>query len=704
MNPHTTRLAGMRGPARYLMMLMMTTAMPAAGSAPDDGPLRILCVGDSITQGGDKEAEYTYRLPLQVILRQQGVSFDFIGSRQAGLDPDFSWPEAAGEPFDPDHEGYYGWKTAAVLEKLRGNLPDLPAPDVALIHLGTNDQRSDDYPGQVGKPLSSMIDLLRAKNPGIIILLGHLNFRDGAAADIRPVVEEVARLTDRPESPVRTVRHYLGWRADPERPWPDTFDWAHPNPSGQRKMAEAWVHALRPLLDARAAGAARKDPPPPSFTEAERARFGHGVERFMALLAASGPGRRHTARILIYGQSISEDAWWRLLVAKLEARYPHARIIAENRSLGGFGAKRLVRAVETDLKAFDPDLVLFHVFGSDSDYEDIIRTIRENTTADILLQTDHIGAGHDWQDEPTDPSKITRDNWGAFMNYVHLPQVAETYGCGLLPQRDVWKRYLLAHDLDADALLRDQIHLNPHGNRLMAEIVDAHLVERDDTGIDPFHARGVRTLVIGEDIHPEDDRIELTFEGNRVDLIAGPDGAPGEFTLHLDGRPPSQNRDCFAFSRATPLPGSKWPALTGIVARALPVAETWTLDVRSADGAADGPHTFRLTGSVTGDDGSGSSDRPFVSNSGRVAFDPRGWDVAHAMRLAGVDEVPPEFRIVFDAFPLSPDTIRIAPPPDPGLENAVTAITDLPPGRHVLTVEGPIESLRALRVHNPGYR
>jgi len=34
----------------------------------------------------------------------------------------------------------------------------------------------------------------------------------------------------------------------PDKPQSDTFDWAHPNPQGQMKMAKAWFNALTPFL------------------------------------------------------------------------------------------------------------------------------------------------------------------------------------------------------------------------------------------------------------------------------------------------------------------------------------------------------------------------------------------------------------------------------------------------------------------------
>jgi lysophospholipase L1-like esterase len=36
---------------------------------------------------------------------------------------------------------------------------------------------------------------------------------------------------------------------DPKREGADTFDWAHPNPQGQKKMADRWYEAMKPFLD-----------------------------------------------------------------------------------------------------------------------------------------------------------------------------------------------------------------------------------------------------------------------------------------------------------------------------------------------------------------------------------------------------------------------------------------------------------------------
>jgi lysophospholipase L1-like esterase len=210
----------------------------------------ILPLGDSITQGGRLPEEYTYRWPLHQLLVDAGVRHEFVGSMTAGLVGEFKFPEEyKGQKFDPHHEGHYGWKTAAVRDHLaEWSKSWTHAPDIALIHLGTNDQGSKDFKADIIEPLTDIVRMLREKNPRVVVLLGHLNFNGGAALEIRKEVEELARTLSTPDSPVATVHHYASWSEAPNGPHSDTFDWAHPNPAGQQKMAQAWYNALRPYV------------------------------------------------------------------------------------------------------------------------------------------------------------------------------------------------------------------------------------------------------------------------------------------------------------------------------------------------------------------------------------------------------------------------------------------------------------------------
>lgn len=232
-----------------------------AGSLPADS-IRILPLGDSITQGGRKiRAEYTYRFPLQKMLIDGHYDTQFIGSMNTGLDPDFKWPDINGKSFQMNHEGHYGWKTAAVRDHLADWMKTYPHPaDIVLIHLGTNDQdaaknatdkdqRKKLYQKTITEPLTDIIKMLREKNPNVVVLVGHLNFNGGSALEIRPLVDQMAMEVSNERSPVITVATYQGWHEDPKLPDTDTFDWAHPNPQGQAKLAKAYFDVMKPYLD-----------------------------------------------------------------------------------------------------------------------------------------------------------------------------------------------------------------------------------------------------------------------------------------------------------------------------------------------------------------------------------------------------------------------------------------------------------------------
>ena len=209
--------------------------------------------------------------------------------------------------------------------------------------------------------------------------------------------------------------------------------------------------------------------PLPSFV-GDTNQMGRGVQRVMNLLSSSTPEQKNTVRVLFYGQSITEQNWWREVAEDLRRRFPNAHLIIENRAIGGHSSQLLVKTAEADLYPFYPDLLIFHVYGSHIEYENIIRQVRERTTAEIVIQTDHVTKDAALTEE-TDPTKLSTKNWDAFMNHSFLPQMAKKYGVELADQRTAWKRYLQDNNLTAASLLKDGVHLNDQGCFVMAELV-----------------------------------------------------------------------------------------------------------------------------------------------------------------------------------------------------------------------------------------
>lgn len=93
---------------------------------------------------------------------------------------------------------------------------------------------------------------------------------------------------------------------------------------------------------------------------------GRFIQRTMHLLASSTPEKKNTVKILVYGQSISEQDWWLEVKRDIINRFPNAHIIMENKARG-FSSSILVKTVEMDVNSFYPDLVFFHVYGDQND-------------------------------------------------------------------------------------------------------------------------------------------------------------------------------------------------------------------------------------------------------------------------------------------------------------------------------------------------
>ena len=444
---------------------------------------------------------------------------------------------------------------------------------------------------------------------------------------------------------------------------------------------------------------------PAPKTLGDPASYGRNLQRTMRLLAESTPTQRNTVRVLFYGQSITEQGWWKIVADDLRARFPHANLVIENRALGGFASQMLARTAETDLYPFQPDLLIFHVYGAHDKYEDIIRRTRERTCAEILIQTDHATKPADLTEE-TEPAKvpIQSGKWDSFFNYNFLPSIARKYGAELCDQRTLWKRYLTDHALEPKALLKDNVHLNAHGEFLMAEIVKAHL--RRDPSFDPAPAEAsVKTLVMGKDVRFENGKLRLEFAGNRVDVVCKPGNAAPAAVI-IDGRKPSEFPELYAYTSAVTKPEGKWPVKWPVIA---PIGsekplliEDWTLEVKRADPANEKLFTFTLTGSKTGPDGEGRSDAKFVSKSGRVVIAPEDWNAAYALALAGIKPVPASFTVKWSVVPRFVDAFTSPGVKDAAVETTVTLAQDLANTKHTLEITGSAETpIAALRVYRP---
>src|SRR5690606_33844955 len=109
---------------------------------------------------------------------------DFVGTRRGvtsnGGDCSPAQSVTNGTPpnpeFDLDHQAYWGWCTEMVTAALPAQLLSLATagrtPDIALVHLGTNDiTQQSETASTVRGELGALIAALRNANSGIRILL-----------------------------------------------------------------------------------------------------------------------------------------------------------------------------------------------------------------------------------------------------------------------------------------------------------------------------------------------------------------------------------------------------------------------------------------------------------------------------------------------------------------------------------------------------
>jgi lysophospholipase L1-like esterase len=234
-------------------------------------PVRILPLGDSITQGGDGFASFRYLLWSKLRLGGpggRGYDVDFVGTftnvyhGDVPGNPDTNYYPDYYTSFDRDHDGFWAWRTDQV-RAVVNEVARRTQPDIVLVYLGFNDVGQWGAAGVTNAQtnLVEIIDRLRAERPDVVVLLGQLNpigpgspyyENAGYVSVLNQVMADLAAATDRPQSRVMVVDHYTGYQT---AEW-NQKDGLHLNRGGESAVAQAWFAALEPILQ-------RRNPPRP---------------------------------------------------------------------------------------------------------------------------------------------------------------------------------------------------------------------------------------------------------------------------------------------------------------------------------------------------------------------------------------------------------------------------------------------------------
>jgi hypothetical protein len=342
--------------------------------------------------------------------------------------------------------------------------------------------------------------------------------------------------------------------------------------------------------------------------------------------------------------------------------------------------------VENDVRAFYPDLILLHDYGNAEDYEKIIRTIRRHTTAEVALQTDHIAIGQN-------------EEWHHKHNTITLPQLARKYKLALIDVRTAWKEYLEKNNLPASQLLTDNVHLNEHGNYLMAGIIKNYFKALPKPA-SKIAENKYKVLQTGKEFTVKNNTVSVPVTGNRVDLVWQADvKSKRPVTVLLDNQKPSAYTESYYYTRpvlsdSKAYLGKMGKLLALKIGKAAP--EAWKLTILSVD-TVKMHMRFSLHGSVSGEDGTGSSDSTFTSRSGSIIIEPQHW---FRRRSEGdfsmFSWVKPGDAMEWQVKPMSQDTIV------PEASATVTVVQGVANTSHVLTLKGEgLRQLKEIRVYQP---
>lgn len=304
------------------------------------------------------------------------------------------------------------------------------------------------------------------------------------------------------------------------------------------------------------------------------------------------------------------------------------------------------------VSADQPDLVLIYTIGNHrldvDDLDRLLRVIRQNTTADIIVPSIH------WLNRHSDEfekGEMSARDW----NHPKTRAVCEKYGVEYIPIREDWGRYLRENDLPVTSLLADSVHQSDYGRQIVNMSINAHFrtpeafaydpderERRLRPGVEPLSIRKNESVDAGEGWSMKDGklvsskkgaRLEVTFQGRRLDLIGARAPEGGTADVFIDGKPAGeypafiqsyidQGKDNKRIERYPTRDRSPH----GVILGENVVPQEWTITMTDDEGG------FKLAGSVTGPDGEGVNTKLWTSDSGQIVVDPYLWRGAGSKR------------------------------------------------------------------------
>lgn len=217
--------------ATLTLAAVVTATQSGVARAESNGGVRVMPLGDSITEG--TQVPGGYRTGLWQRMAAGGYRVDLVGSQ-------FNGPSSLG---DHDHEGHPGWR----IDQIDANITSwLQAtnPHTVLLHIGTNDVLQNyNLSGAPGR-LSSLLDRITAVAPSAEVFVATIiplsnSGQESAARTFNATIPGIV------QNKVNAGKHIHLVDMHSALTTADLIDGIHPTATGYDKMAATWYTALR---------------------------------------------------------------------------------------------------------------------------------------------------------------------------------------------------------------------------------------------------------------------------------------------------------------------------------------------------------------------------------------------------------------------------------------------------------------------------
>ncbi|WP_426505513.1 RICIN domain-containing protein [Dactylosporangium sp. McL0621] len=209
--------------------MVMTSIGPA--SAESNGGVRVMPLGDSITNGETTPGGYRINLWQRVV--NGGYAVDFVGSQSNG-------PASLG---DHDHEGHSGWRIDQIDANVVGWL-NTYQPHTVLLHIGTNDILQNYNVSTAPDRLSTLIDHITTTVPSAEVFVAQITPLANSSQDTAARTFNAA-IPGMVQNKVNAGKHVHQVDMHSALTTADLVDGVHPTAGGYDKMAAVWYNALQ---------------------------------------------------------------------------------------------------------------------------------------------------------------------------------------------------------------------------------------------------------------------------------------------------------------------------------------------------------------------------------------------------------------------------------------------------------------------------